>query len=214
MKTVGQILKETRIKKEISFEEIEEKTKIRTKYLKAIENNDYDQIPGGMVVAKGFIKNFGEYLGLSSESLLAAFRRDFGKDQKGQVLPRGIYKPLGKIGFSWTPRTTIITSSFFFICIFILFLGYQFYLFLGPPKLQVITPSDNQIFQESIVEVRGNSDRDAVVYINEKLISVDEQGNFSEEISLSPGGNTILIEAVSRRGRKSIIEREIFYQFP
>jgi hypothetical protein len=85
---------------------------------------------------------------------------------------------------------------------------------LGPPKLQVTNPSDNQIFQESMVEVRGNSDRDAVVYINEELINLDKQGNFSEEISLSPGGNTILIEAVSRRGRKSIIERKIFYQFP
>jgi len=214
MKTVGQILKETRIKKEISFEEIEKKTKIRTKYLKAIENNDYDQIPGGMVVAKGFIKNFGEYLGLSSENLLAAFRRDFGKDQKGQVLSRGVDKHVGKMVGFWTPGATAMLSLGYFCLLFLIFLGYQFYLFLGPPKLQVATPSDNQIFQESIVEVRGNSDRDAVVYINEELISLDEQGNFSEEISLSPGGNTILIEAVSRRGRKSIIERKIFYQFP
>src|SRR4030042_6533927 len=137
MKTVGQILRETRVKKAIAFEEIEEKTKIRVKYLKAIENDDYYQLPGGKVVAKGFIKNYGEYLGLSSENLLASFRRDFGQEQKGQVLPRGIYKPLGKIGFSWTPRTTMVAMVLFSIGIFILFLGYQFFLFLGPPKLQV-----------------------------------------------------------------------------
>jgi len=214
MKTVGQILRETRLKRAITFEEIEKKTKIRVKYLQAIENDDYRQLPGGKVVAKGFIKNYGEYLGLSSENLLASFRRDFGQEQKGQVLPRGIYRPLGKIGFSWTPRTTIIAISFFFICLFIAFLGYQFFLFLGPPKLQVTVPSENQVVQESVVEVKGRSDSDASVYLNEVLISLDEQGNFSEFINLTPGENLIRIEAVSRRGKKSVIERRIDYQFP
>ena len=107
-----------------------------------------------------------------------------------------------------------IAVSLFLICIFALFLGYQFYLFLGPPKLQVVIPADNQIFQESVVEVQGRSDQDAVVYINKELINLDDQGNFSKETNLSPGENTVLIEAVSRRGRKSIIERKVFYQFP
>ncbi len=214
MKTVGQILRETRVKGAIAFEEIEKKTKIRIKYLKAIESDDYHQLPGGKVVAKGFIKNYGEYLGLSSENLLANFRRDFGQEQKGQVLPRGIYKPLGKIGFSWTPRVTMVAIILFFIFIFILFLGYQFFLFLGPPKLQVTVPSENQVIQESVVEIGGRSDNDASVYINEALISLDEQGNFSELINLTSGENLIRIEAVSRRGKKSVIERRIYYQFP
>lgn len=214
MKTVGQILRKTRAQKEIPFEEVEAKTKIRAKYLKAIEDDDYHQIPGGIVVTKGFIKNYGEYLGLSSKNLLAAFRRDFGKDQKGQVLPRGIYKPLGKIGFSWTPRATIIASTLFLGCIFVLFLGYQFFLFLGPPRLQVTTPSENQIFKMLSIKVEGKSDGDAALYINKELISLDEQGNFSESINLIPGENIIRIEAVSRQGKKSVIERKVHYQFP
>jgi len=214
MKTVGQILRKTRAQKEIPFEEVEAKTKIRVKYLKAIEDDDYHQIPGGIVVTKGFIKNYGEYLGLSSKNLLAAFRRDFGKDQKGQVLPRGIYKPLGKIGFSWTPRTTIIASTLFLSCIFVLFLGYQFFLFLGPPRLQVTAPSENQIFKTPSIKVEGKSDGDAALYINKELISLDEQGNFSESINLIPGENIIRIEAVSRQGKKSVIERKVRYQFP
>jgi len=214
MKTVGQILRKTRAQKEISFEEVEAKTKIRAKYLKAIEDDDYHHLPGGIVVAKGFIKNYGEYLGLSSKNLLAAFRRDFGRDQKGQVLPRGIYKPLGKIGFSWTPRATIIASTLFLGCIFVLFLGYQFFLFLGPPRLQVTTPSENQIFKMLSIKVEGKSDGDAALYINKELISLDEQGNFSESINLIPGENIIRIEAVSRQGKKSVIERKVHYQFP
>jgi cytoskeletal protein RodZ len=214
MKTVGQILKETRVKKAVDFEEIEKKTKIRTKYLQAIENDDYQQLPGGKVVARGFIKNYGEYLGLSSKNLLASFRRDFGQEQKGQVLPRGIYRPLGKIGFSWTPKATIMAIVLFFFCLFLSFLGYEFFLFLGPPKLQLTTPSENQVVQASVIEVKGKSDNDASVYLNEALISLDEEGNFSELINLTPGENLIRVEAVSRRGKKSVIERKVRYQFP
>lgn len=214
MKTVGQILRETRIKKAIELEEIEKKTKIRVKYLQAIENDDYPKLPGGKVVAKGFIKNYGQFLGLSTDSLLASFRRDFGQEQKGQVLPRGIYRPLDKIGFSWTPKTTIIAISFFLICLFVSFLGYQFFLFLGPPKLQVTIPLEDEVVRESVVKVEGRSDNDAVVYLNEELISLDEEGNFTELVNLVPGENLIRIEAVSRRGKKSVIERKIYYQFP
>ncbi len=214
MKTVGQILKETRLEKELSLEEIEKKTKIRSQYLRAIESNDFSHIPGGIVVAKGFIKNYAEHLDLSSKNLLAIFRRDFGKEQRREVLPRGIYKPLDKIGFSWTPKTTAIVGTLIFIFFFVIFLVYQFFLFLGPPKLQIISPQENQVFQESMIEVKGRSDQDAVVYVNDQLVNLDEGGNFSDQVSLTPGENKIRVEAVSRRGRKSIIERKIFYQFP
>lgn len=214
MKTVGQILKEARVKKNLSLEEIEKEIKIRAKYLRAIENDDFTQIPGGEVVAKGFIKNYGEHLGLSSKSLLAIFRRDFGGEQKGPILPRGIYRPLDKIGFSWTPRATVIASIFFFIFFFTLFLGYQFFLFLGPPKLEVTSPQNNQIFQEAKIEVRGKSGLDAAVHVNGELVSLDEKGNFSDQISLKPGENVVRLEAVSRRGKKTTTEIKVYYQPP
>jgi transcriptional regulator with XRE-family HTH domain len=214
MKTVGQILKEARVKKGLSFEEIEKEIKIRAKYLKSIEKDDFKQIPGGMVVAKGFIKNYGEHLGLSSKNLLAVFRRDFGGEEKGLVLPRGIYRPLGKIGFAWTPKTTIIAGFLFFIFFFILFLGYQFFLYFSPPKLKVTSPLPNQVFMTSMIEVKGQSDQGAAVYVNGDLVSLDEQGNFSTPVSLKLGENTILVEAVSRRDKKAVVEREVRYQFP
>jgi len=214
MKTVGQILKEARIKKNLSLEEIEKKIKIRAKYLAAIEDDNFHQISGGTVVAQGFIKNYGEFLDLSPQILKAVFRRDFGEGQQGQILPRGIYRPLGQIGFSWTPRLTAIAGIFFFLSLFILFLIYQFFLFFGPPQLRVILPQNGAVFQEQTIEIKGKTDRDAAVYINSELVSLDERGNFSEDFILTAGENKIRIEAVSRRGKKAIIERKVFFQFP
>jgi len=153
-------------------------------------------------------------LDLSPQILKAVFRRDFGEGQQGQILPRGIYRPLGQIGFSWTPRLTAIAGIFFFLSLFILFLVYQFFLFFGPPQLRVISPQNEAVFQEQTIEIKGKTDRDAAVYINNELVSLDDKGNFAEDFSLTAGENKIRIEAVSRRGKKAIIERKVFFQFP
>lgn len=122
MKTVGEILKETRIKKGVDFEMIEKKTKIRKKYLTALETNDFAKI-GQATTAKGFIKNYGEYLGLDSPSLLAIFRRDYAEDKAGQVILKGMAEPLNRPRFFWTPKKAFIAA----VALVFLFLG----IFLG-----------------------------------------------------------------------------------
>lgn len=214
MKTVGQILKEQRTKKKLSLEEVEQETKIRTKYLQALEEDKFELIPGETVVAKGFIKNYAEFLDLSPEKLVAVFRRDFGKEEKDEIIPRGVYQPLNRLRFSWTPKTTVIIGFLTLSVFFLIFLVYQFFLFLGPPRLKLTTPKEDQTFSQAIIEVKGRSDPDAVVYVNDQLINLDKTGNFSLKVNLSPGENTIKIEAISRRERRSVIERKVFYQFP
>jgi len=126
MKTVGEILKEARIKKAIDFEAIEKATKIRKKYLKALEENKFIEI-GPAITVKGFIKNYGEYLGLDSPSLVAIFRRDYAEDKTGQVVLRGMAEPLNKPRFVWTPKKTFITTLVLIFILFGLFLGWHLF---------------------------------------------------------------------------------------
>lgn len=60
--TIGEKLKEAREKKGLSFQEIQDAIKIREKYLEALENNDFDVIPGEAYV-RAFIKSYGNHLG-------------------------------------------------------------------------------------------------------------------------------------------------------
>lgn len=124
MKTVGEILRETRIRKAIDFDQIEKATRIRKKYLKALEKNDFGKI-GQATTVKGFIKNYGEYLGLNSKSLLAIFRRDYAHDKGGQVVLRGMAEPLNKRRFAWTPKKTIIAVIILVFLFFLIFFGWH-----------------------------------------------------------------------------------------
>lgn len=78
MSEIGEILKKAREKKGITIQQAEEETKIRTKYLLALEEENYDQIPGKVYV-RGFLNNYASYLGLNSQELLESLK---------QVLPR------------------------------------------------------------------------------------------------------------------------------
>lgn len=66
---LGQFLKQARVEKNISIEEIQEITKIRKRYLEAIENGEYDVLPG-QFYARAFIKSYSEAIGLNAEDVL------------------------------------------------------------------------------------------------------------------------------------------------
>jgi len=58
----------------IDISEVEEATKIRAKYLRAIENEEWDLLPGPIYV-KSFLRTYGEYLQIDSRGLVDEYRR-------------------------------------------------------------------------------------------------------------------------------------------
>ncbi|TYP54308.1 helix-turn-helix domain-containing protein [Thermosediminibacter litoriperuensis] len=73
-KELGEYLKRMRLSKNISLEQIQKDTKIRIKYLSAIESGSFELIPGGEVYIKGFLKNYAEAVGLDSKAILERYK--------------------------------------------------------------------------------------------------------------------------------------------
>jgi len=73
---IGDVLRNTRQVKGISLREVEEATKIRQRYLEALENSDYEQIPG-RVYALGFLRNYARFLGLDAQELIERFKAEY-----------------------------------------------------------------------------------------------------------------------------------------
>ena len=72
---VGDILRRERERQKLSIKDIEQGTSIRALYIEAIENGDYDKLPGN-VYTKGFIKNYGNFLKLNGEELSRQFSEE------------------------------------------------------------------------------------------------------------------------------------------
>ncbi|PKM44570.1 MAG: hypothetical protein CVV03_07415 [Firmicutes bacterium HGW-Firmicutes-8] len=73
MGSIGDTLRSAREAKGISLKQAEDDTKIRKRYLQALEDGDYEIIPG-RVYAKGFLRNYAGYLGLNQEELMMEFK--------------------------------------------------------------------------------------------------------------------------------------------
>lgn len=92
MGEVGSRLREAREQQGLSLEQAEETTRIRRVFLEALEEERFDVLPGD-VYARGFIRNYAQFLGLDPQELLASFRAARGK-APARYVPRVLDEPL------------------------------------------------------------------------------------------------------------------------
>ena len=74
MTPVGETLRRERLKRNLDFEQISRELKISTRFLEAIENEQYDKLPGG-VFAKSFVRQYARLLGLDEDDLAGQLQR-------------------------------------------------------------------------------------------------------------------------------------------
>jgi cytoskeleton protein RodZ len=76
MPEIGATLREARMRARIDISEIEAQTKIRAKYLRALENEEWDLLPGPTFV-KSFLRTYGQALGLDGKALVEEYKLSF-----------------------------------------------------------------------------------------------------------------------------------------
>jgi cytoskeletal protein RodZ len=76
--TFGERLKRERELREVTIKEIASATRIAAKFLQALENEEWEKLPGG-VFGRGFVRSVARYLGLSEENLLSDYDQARGE---------------------------------------------------------------------------------------------------------------------------------------
>lgn len=102
MDGVGNKLREARTRRHLGLQDVEEATKIRGRYIQAIENEDWDQLPGD-TYARAFIRTYGSFLGLDGERLAEEQRQVSGSTRPGERLPRAEPRPPPRVGWAKGP---------------------------------------------------------------------------------------------------------------
>jgi cytoskeleton protein RodZ len=88
MLDIGAQLRETRMRRRIDISEVEAATKIRAKYLRALENEEWSLLPGPTFV-KTFLRTYAEYLGLDARSLVEEYRQRYERPATTELTPFG-----------------------------------------------------------------------------------------------------------------------------
>jgi cytoskeleton protein RodZ len=83
---IGKTLRLTRQKRGLSLQQVEEATKIRTRYLRDLENENFDVLPA--VYMLGSLKTYAEHLGLDGAAMNGELKRRRASMQPEQDQPR------------------------------------------------------------------------------------------------------------------------------
>jgi cytoskeletal protein RodZ len=86
MPEIGETLREARMRRRIDMTEVETATKIRGKYLRALENEEWDLLPGPTFV-KSFLRTYAEYLGLDARLLVEEYRQRYERPASQDLTP-------------------------------------------------------------------------------------------------------------------------------
>jgi cytoskeletal protein RodZ len=211
MKTAGSILRDARVGKKISLETIEQATKIRKKFLEAIETDDFSKLPS-LSYAKGFVRNYSDYLGLDSANVLAFFRRQNMDVTRSSLLPKGMAEPLNRSIYHLTPTRFIMVFVGFLVLVFLIYFGFQYVKLQTPPSLTVTEPLDMAKTQDKRINIMGETDADATVTINSVGALVRSDGKFFDSVALVPGENKITIVSTSRFGKIRSVIRTVLLE--
>lgn len=203
---VGQRLKQARLEQGLSLEDASAATKIQAPFLSAIEKGEYHRLPSTSY-AQGFVRNYGEYLGLSQKEVLALFRREFDEEKAYKVLPQGFVKKdhPGRRGIKIHQAVLLVIFAIIFLGGFLVF---QYRSAFLNPSLRVSSPEEN-IVTGTDITVTGKTDPSVTLTINNTPVTLTQQGEFSKKVTAFPGSTTIVIKAVNSFGRETIIERPV-----
>jgi len=80
------------------------------------------------------------------------------------------------------------------------------------PEFTYVKPDSGTIFEGSLIEIEGNVKRVSEIELNSNPIFIDEEGNFNEQLLLSPGINIITLYAKDRFGRETEEILELIYK--
>lgn len=205
MKKVSDLLREKRLELGLTLEEVEKATKIKIKFLEALEEGHFHILPSESY-ALGFVKNYAKFLDIDLSRVTALFRREY-KTEKVQIVPefRKTQHKFNRRFFS-SPKTILILFTFLVIGTY---LAFQYGSFLFGPKLEVASPKEGLTISENVVQVSGKTDPYASLFINNDEVSLSISGEFKKSLYLFSGEQKVTIVAKNRFGKETKVVRTV-----
>jgi cytoskeleton protein RodZ len=86
---IGNSLRDARLRRHLDFRQVEQATKIRSRYLRALEEEDFESLPAETYV-RGFLRSYADFLGLDGQLFVDEYNSRFvtGDDYYQQLRPR------------------------------------------------------------------------------------------------------------------------------
>jgi len=223
--TLPERLIAARERKGVDLLRAERETKIRARYLAALEAGDYADLPGS-VYTKGFLRNYALYLGLDPEDVTRQWKRERGDlslpAEPVLNVPRPLEAP--RQGLAISPVLVVAGLLVVLIAAFGVYIGLQLLRYAKPPTVAVTDPAQAVV---SVADgttsytLRGTSIPGATITITDPgldqpySVSADGSGRWTADVQLRRGRNEFDVSAVDpETGKVSDSTLKLFITVP
>jgi len=221
--TLPERLLAARERKGVDLYRAERDTKIRARYLAALERGDWKELPGA-VYTKGFLRNYALYLGLDPDDILVQWRSERGDNPPSEpviVVPRPIVAP--RQGLTFSPGLFVAILLVIGIAAFAVYLGLQLLRFAKPPTITVTDPATlvTEVDDSTTTyTLRGTSQSGATISVttpgrDASRTTAGPDGAWSIDVDLRRGRNQFDVSATDPdTGKQADQPRQIFITVP
>lgn len=203
-------LKEMREACGVSLEDIAKKLKMSKTHIEALEDCRTSELPFAPIYRKKLVKQYCEMLHIESDQIVNQFIEEELEPLLTEAPPSS---QKTSVSHSYNlPLLFRIGGTLMLGLLFFGYLGLQVKKIVDPPELNLFSPMNGFITQESNLQIKGQTDKEVKVSINGKEIKNSEQGVFDEKLILSPGVNTLVIAAQKKHGKTTTETRYVIFE--
>jgi cytoskeletal protein RodZ len=198
---LGTVLRTAREARFIDLARVERDTKIRVRYLSALERGDYRDLPEP-IYTRGFLRNYGLYLGLDPEYLIDLYRLESGTPVERPSMPAARRPMASRQGRSLVVSSGALAAAILGVLVlaFVVYLVGEFMTFAGTPDLRITDPAADVVaWTGDAYTIRGVTEPNATITTDglrqNPSTKADATGAFEVEVGLVPGANVITLVA-------------------
>ncbi len=198
---LGIVLRTAREARFIDLARVERDTKIRVRYLSALEHGDYRDLPEP-IYTRGFLRNYGLYLGLDPEYLIDLYRLESGTGVERPSMPATRRPMAARQGRSFVVSSGAVAAAILTILVvaLVVYVVGEFMTFAGTPDLRITDPPAEVVaWIGDAYTIRGITEPNSTITTDglrqNPSTKADADGAFEVEVGLVPGANVITLVA-------------------
>lgn len=207
--TIGERLHHARVGMSLSVLDVAKTTRISSRFITALEQGAYKELPGPVYVRK-YVRELCNVYSLPFKQLEEQLEHEQSVVQPKEIKlsPKDSSRPL------WIPSLIRWGGVVVVVAVIGAYFTWQVVRLLTPPPLNVVQPAQDIVLDTQLVVVKGSTQPGAQVTINGEAADVNQQGEFEEEVALRPGLNRLEIVAQTKYSSQSVIVRQIVVEKP
>ena len=199
---VGEKLRDARETRGVDLFRVERDTKIRSKYLAALEDGDFTDLPGD-VYARGFLRNYATYLGLDPDEMEDEWREEAGHAEPVRPMISGPQPLTMRRKIVFQQSHVVIGLVLVIVLVVASYFGFQLTRYLSYPTIAVASAGASPVIVgigDTSYVLTGVATPNTTVLISwngqePKVVVADEAGRWTFHAILAAGNNQFDITA-------------------